>query len=143
MFSLIQTKPPPFLLVTQSYTSFFFKLYIFLNTILYYPNITIHLSFLGGSGGKDSACNTRDPGSIPGSGRPLGKGSDNPLQCSCLENPRDSGAWWAAIYGVTQSRTRLKQLSSSLQYSCLENSMDKGAWQVIVLLSYNSLCTNF
>ena len=37
----------------------------------------------------------------------------NPLQCSCLENPRYGGAWWAAIYGVTQSRTRLKQLSSS------------------------------
>ena len=37
----------------------------------------------------------------------------NPFQCSCLENPRDGGAWWAAIYGVAQSRTRLKQLSSS------------------------------
>ena len=37
----------------------------------------------------------------------------NPLQCSCLENPRDRGAWWAAVYGVAQSRTRLKQLSSS------------------------------
>ena len=37
----------------------------------------------------------------------------NPLQCSCLENPRDRGAWWAAVYGVTQSRTRLKRLSSS------------------------------
>ena len=36
----------------------------------------------------------------------------NPLQCSCLENPRDGGAWWAAVYGVTQSRTRLKRLSS-------------------------------
>ena len=35
------------------------------------------------------------------------------LQCSCLENPRDRGAWWAAVYGVAQSRTRLKQLSSS------------------------------
>ena len=35
----------------------------------------------------------------------------NPLQCSCLENPRDRGAWWAVIYGVAQSRTRLKQLS--------------------------------
>ena len=42
-----------------------------------------------------------------------GKGNGNPLQCSCLENPRDGGAWWAAIYGVTQSRTWLKQLSSS------------------------------
>ena len=39
--------------------------------------------------------------------------TQNPLQCSCLENPRDGGAWWAAIYGVTQSRTRLKRLSSS------------------------------
>ena len=37
----------------------------------------------------------------------------NPLQCSCLENPRDGGAWWAAIYGVTQSWTQLKQLSSN------------------------------
>jgi len=37
-----------------------------------------------------------------------GVGNGNPLQCSCLENPRDGGAWWAAVYGVTQSRTRLK-----------------------------------
>jgi len=38
----------------------------------------------------------------------LGEGNGNPLQCSCLENPRDGGAWWAAIYGIAQSRTRLK-----------------------------------
>ena len=38
----------------------------------------------------------------------IGGGNGNPLQCSCLENPRDGGAWWAAVYGVTQSRTRLK-----------------------------------
>ena len=37
----------------------------------------------------------------------IGEGNGNPLQCSCLENPRDEGAWWAAVYGVTQSRTRL------------------------------------
>ena len=43
----------------------------------------------------------------------IGEGNGNPLQCSCLENPKGGGAWWAAIYGVTQSRTRLKQLSSS------------------------------
>ena len=43
----------------------------------------------------------------------IGEGNGNPLQCSCLENPRDRGAWWAAVYGVTQSQTRLKQLSSS------------------------------
>ena len=43
----------------------------------------------------------------------IGEGNGNPLQCSCLENPRDGRAWWAAVYGVAQSRTRLKQLSSS------------------------------
>ena len=76
----------------------------------------------------------------------VGEGNGNPLQCSRLENPRDRGAWWAAIYGVAQSWTRLKQLSSSnsssssrgllgegngtpLQYSCLENPMDRGAWE--------------
>ena len=42
-----------------------------------------------------------------------GEGNGNPLQCSCLENPRDGGAWWAAIYGVTQSQTQLKRLSSN------------------------------
>ena len=44
----------------------------------------------------------------------FGEGNGNPLQCSCLENPRDGGAWWAAVYGITQSRTRLKWLSSSI-----------------------------
>ena len=43
----------------------------------------------------------------------FGEGNGNPLQCSCLENPRDGGAWWAAVYGVAQSQTRLKRLSSS------------------------------
>ena len=43
----------------------------------------------------------------------IGEGNGNPLQCSCLENPRDGGAWWAAVYGVAQSPTRLKRLSSS------------------------------
>ena len=43
----------------------------------------------------------------------IGEGNGNPLQCSCLENPRDRGAWWAAVCGVAQSRTRLKRLSSS------------------------------
>ena len=43
----------------------------------------------------------------------IGEGNGNPLQCSCLENPRGRGAWWASVYAVTQSRTRLKRLSSS------------------------------
>ena len=49
----------------------------------------------------------------PSSHSYFGEGNGNPLHCSCLENPRDRGAWWAAVYGVTQSRTRLKRLSSS------------------------------
>ena len=50
----------------------------------------------------------------------IGEGNGNPLQCSCLENPRDGGAWWAAVYGVAQSRKRLKQLSSSSSSSSLQ-----------------------
>ena len=66
--------------------------------------------------GKESACQCRRCkrwSSIPGLGRSPGVGDGNPLQCSCLENPRDGGAWWAAVDGVAQSRTRLKRLSSS------------------------------
>ena len=55
----------------------------------------------------------------------IGEGNGNPLQCSCLENPREEGAWWAAVYGVAQSRTRLKRLSSSSRYdvNCDTNSL--------------------
>ena len=52
----------------------------------------------------------------------IGGGNGNPLQCSCLENPRDGGAWWAAVSGVTQSRTRLKQLGSSSSSRTLEEN---------------------
>ena len=45
----------------------------------------------------------------------IGEGNGNPLQCSCLENPRDGGASWAAVYGIAQSQTRLKRLSSKQQ----------------------------
>ena len=72
--------------------------------------------FPGGTVVKNPPANvgdTRDMGSIPGSGRSPGVGNGNPFQCSCLKNPRDEGAWWAAAYGVAQSQTRLKQLSSS------------------------------
>jgi len=48
----------------------------------------------------------------------IGEGNGNPLQYSCLENPMDGGAWWAAVYGVTQSWTRLQRLSSSSSNAC-------------------------
>ena len=57
--------------------------------------------------GKASAYNAGDAGLIPGSGRSSGEGSGTPLQYSCLENPMDRGAWWAAVLGVTKSQTRL------------------------------------
>ena len=66
---------------------------------------------------KESICDAGDAEDVvPRMEGYPGAGHGNPLQCSCLENPRDSGAWWAAIYGVTQSWTRLKQLSSKHQH---------------------------
>ena len=70
------------------------------------------------------------------------EGNGKPLQYFCLENPTDRGAWWAAVHRVTQSRTRLKQLSmhacvgegngNPLQCSCLENPRDGGVWRAAV-----------
>jgi len=62
----------------------------------------------------------------------IGEGNGNPLQCSCLENPRDGGAWWAAICGVAQSRTRLKRLSSSSSWERLKagGERDDRGWDV-------------
>ena len=64
-------------------------------------------SFPGGSVGKESTCNAGDPGSIPGWGRSLVEGNGNPLQYSCLENPKDRGTWWAMVRGVAKSQTQL------------------------------------
>ena len=55
----------------------------------------------------ESACNTGDPGSIPGLGRSPGGGNGNPLQYSCLENPMDRGAWWAIAHGIAKSWMQL------------------------------------
>ena len=62
-----------------------------------------------GSDGISSACNVGDSGLIPGLGRSPGEG--NPLQYSCLENPTDGGTWWATVYGVAKSRTRLSDFT--------------------------------
>ena len=59
--------------------------------------------FPGGSDGKESACNTGHPGSIPGLGRLPGEGNGYPLQYSCLENSIDRGAWQATVHEVTES----------------------------------------
>ena len=67
--------------------------------------------FPGGSEVKASACNAGDLGSISGLGRSPGEGNGNPLQYSCLENPMDRGAWWAAVHGVAKSRTWLSDFT--------------------------------
>ena len=53
----------------------------------------------------------------------IGEGNGNPLQCSCLENPRNRGSWWAAVYGVTQSRTRLSDFTFNFHFHALEKEM--------------------
>ena len=63
--------------------------------------------FPGALDGTESACNSGDPGLIPGSERALGEGNDYPFHCSCLENPMHRGAWWAKVHGVAKSWTQL------------------------------------
>ena len=81
---------------------FFFLIYLKYSTILYVTNVqhsdsqllkVVLSGFPGSSAGKESACNVGDMGSIPGLGRSPGEGNGNPLQCSCLENSMDRGAW--------------------------------------------------
>ena len=73
----------------------------------------------------------------------IGEGSGNPLQCSCLENPRDGGAWWAAVYGVAQSQTGLKRLSSSssimqrMQVQSLVGNEDPTCYGAVKPVSHN------
>ena len=91
-----------------------FVLYIWV--LLYYVQ-----GFPSGSVVNNLPANAGDVGLILGSGRSLGEGNGNPLQCSCLENPGDGEAWWAAICGVAPSRTRLKRHSSSSSSSGKES----------------------
>ena len=72
-------------------------------------NCNISEGFPGSSDGKESACNTRDLGLIPGLGRSTEEGHGNPLQYSCLENSKNRGAWWATVHGVTKSQTQLNK----------------------------------
>ena len=73
--------------------------------------------FPGGSDGKASACNVRDPDSIPGLGRSSGDGNGNPLQYPCLENSMDGGAWYATVRGIAKSQTQLSDFTFRVPYT--------------------------
>ena len=90
-------------IVSKAEIDVFLELSSFFHEIPWAPQVALAVKNPPASAGE-----VRDVGSIPGSGRSLGGGHGDPLQYSCLENPRDEGAWWAAIYGVAQSWTRLK-----------------------------------
>ena len=81
------------------------------------------MDFPGGSAGKEFTCNVGDLGLILGLERSLGEGNSYPLQYSCLENPMDGRAWWAAVHGVTQSRTRLSYFTFTFHFHALEKEM--------------------
>ena len=83
---------------------------------------------LHSSVGKESACSTGDPGSIPGSRRSPGAGNGNPLQYSWLKNSMGGGIWWATVHGVTKSRKRLNNFISFL-FFCL-----KPSWTHLILI---------
>ena len=88
---------------------------------------------LTGSDGRESACNAGDLGSILGSGRSPGEGNGNPFQYSCLENPMDGGAWWAAVHGVAESRTRLSDFTFTFTFTFMSERYLKSCF-------YTSLC---
>ena len=73
----------------------------------------------------------------------IGEGNGNPLQCSCLENPRDGVAWWASVYGVAQSRTRLKRLSSSSSSITLKGKFNRNQMFEIACSTVGRLCSVF
>ena len=78
----------------------------------------------------DVSIQSQEEGQPTETGSCTGEGNGDPLQCSCLEIPRDRGAWWAAVYGVAQSRTRLKRLRSS------SSSRETGNFQLARVLLY-------
>ena len=79
------------------------------------------------SAGKQSTCNAGDLGSIPGLGRSPGAGNGNPLQCSCLGNPMDRGAWQPIVHGVTKESDTAEQLG--MQHACTPYQASTGHWR--------------
>ena len=93
---------------------------------------------------KNLPTNAEDAGSIPGWGRSPGEGHGNPLQCSCLGNPMDRGAWQSAIHGAAKSHTQLKQLSSHFMNLAGHNNSWAGLWltmECVITMSLTLRCS--
>ena len=84
-----------------------------------------------------NAGDIRDIGLIPGSGRSSGRRNGNPLQYSCLENPMDRGSWWAKVYRVSKSRTRMKQLSTHMMCTFQDSPVAKDCSEPTCKVSLN------
>ena len=96
------------------------------------------MDFPGGSDSKASAYNAGDPVSTPGWGRSPGEGNGTPLQCSCLENPMDWGAWWATVPGVAKSRTRLNDFTFTFR-----DGLKLFFTRILLALLHNLLASSF
>ena len=114
-------------------THYFFRILLYLSNTFFWrrqwhPTLAWKIPWMEEPGGPQSMGSLRvgqdSATSLSLSLSCTGEGNGTPLQCSCLENPRDSGAWRAAIYGVAQSRTRLKRLTSSSKRETVETMTD-------------------
>ena len=101
--------------------------YLFLYSYLCFKSIQLYRVYQASQwlSGKESTCNAGDLGSIPGLGRSPGEGNGNPLQYSCLENPKDGGAWWATVQGVAKSQTWLSDFTFTFTFIFISNYIKK------------------
>ena len=104
----VPTPTPIFLWVASTLLEFHFYVSIVLSLYKCSFLIVVSQGIPGGSDGKESACNVGDLGLSPGLKRTLGEESGNPLQYSCLKNPKDRGSWWATVHGVKKNQTQLR-----------------------------------
>ena len=113
----------------------------FRKTYRIYIHTYTHVGFPGDSDSKESTCSARDTGSIPELGRSPAEGSGNPLQCSCLGNIVDRGAWWATVRGVAKSRTQLSETNTFISHVCMQVCL-RMVMSIMTLKDSNQYTTN-
>ena len=107
---------------------------VYENLLYYLYSNSIHL-IVYGSGSKESACSSGQPGMILGLGRSPGEGNGNPLQYSCLENSIDEGAWQVTVHGIAKSQTRL----SNFTHFHSQNKLHLVSFTVFIQFEFNSV----